>query len=276
MDRKTYRTYDTTVIVHSEVRAPGDFMAFDVYLLNSMKRTMKKAGYSFRQDITVNKRIRRNYFAGRKDDVFFACEADPNGLKIEFYENVIRDNPCGGRYHFDKMSKMPYLRRLKVMLIHAKLAARLEILGFTCSNPVPHDRAAAFVWQARADLIGFQGQRMYDEERQHHNDTDADGLRIVDGEVRYFRGYDGHLNRGVAWHNINNMWWVICHAGKVRNICCHDLFAYDPERHHRREVPNALSVMEGKLARMVKAQKFEKAIGLRDAIHRMKPEAVLV
>lgn len=278
MDRNTYRMYDSSLIVHTKEHAkdhgPQDWMAFDEYLLNSMRRTMKKAGYSFRQDVTVAKCIRRMYYAGSKDDVHFACDASTTGLKIEFYENVIRDNKCGGRYHFDKMAKMPYLRRMKVKLIHEKLAARLEILGYTCSNTVPHERAAAYLWQARADLIGFQGQRMYDEERQPYNDTDKDGVRIQDGELRYYRDYGGHLKRGIAWHHINNMWWVLSNEHEVHNVCCRDLFTYDPEKHPRREVPRVLDRLEDKLNRAVKARNFEKAIGLRDAIRKIQPEPV--
>jgi hypothetical protein len=112
MNDKTYRIYDSTVNIRSEVpRSQTDFMVHDKDLVNSMKRTMKKAGYSFRQDVTVAKCIRRGYFAGSKDDVHFHAEAACSGLMIEFYEDVIRDNKCGGRYHFDKMAKMPYLRR---------------------------------------------------------------------------------------------------------------------------------------------------------------------
>lgn len=270
MNRKTYLISDSRLIVHGAFRAPGDFN-FDQALLNSLKRTMKKAGYTFRQDVSVAKLIRRNYFAGRKDDVHFVCEANPNGVSFEFYEDVIRDNKCGGRYHFDKMAKMPYLRRTKVRLVHEKLVARLEILGYTDATPVQSSRAAAFVWQKRAELIASHGESMYARERNYY-DTDADGVRIVEGELRYFRGYGGHLKRGEAWQNINNMWWVICHPGEVHNVACFDLFTYSLDKHKRREIPNTLSRMETKLERMVKNQEFEKAIGLRDAIRKAAPK----
>jgi hypothetical protein len=277
MNDKTYRIYDSTLNIWSDV--PGtDFMRFDKDLLNSMKRTLKKAGYSFRQDVKVAKCIRRGYYVGGKDDVFFAAEAGARGLKIEFYEDVIRDNKCGGRYHFDKMAKMPYLRRQKVNLIHQKLAARLEILGFRDATPVPSSRAWAFVQQERAGLMAFQGERFYEDERYqgYGNSEDADGKLIVEGQLKYCRNYWGELRRGFAWRHINNMWWVICSESEVYNIAAFDLFDWDPARHKRREVRNPAGRVERLLQKAVAAQQFEKAIGLRDALRRMSKEAVTV
>lgn len=274
----TYWIYDSSLIVRREIPRTDDFLAFDKELVKSLKRTMKKAGYSFCQDVTVHKLIRRCHFAGSKDDVFFACEASVTGLKIEFYENVIRDNKCGGRYHFDKMEKMPYLRRLKVQLILQKLAARLEILGFRDSTPVTSKSAEAFVLQERADLIAFQGEKFYEDPRYwiHGNSEDADDKQIVEGQVKYFYHWSGTLMRGVAWHHINNMWWVIVNKGEVHNVAAFELFDYDPTRHGRRGCRDAKRRMERKLEKLVKAQQFEKAIGLRDALRKLEPEPAAV
>jgi len=278
MNNKTYRVYDSTLNIRSDAPPSQDFMRHDRDLVNSMKRTMKKAGYSFRQDVKVHKLIRRGYFAGSKDDVHFAAEAAASGLKIEFYEDVIRDNKSGGRYHFDKMEKMPYLRRQKVNLIIQKLAARLEILGYRDETPVPSSRAWAFVQQERADLIAFQGQNFYEDERYrgYGNSQDADGKLIVEGQVKYFRNYWGQLRRGVVWRHINNMWWAICNEGEVYNIAAFEFFDWDPARHKRHEVRDPAARVERLLKKAVVAQNFEKAIGLRDALRRMTPEAVTV
>jgi len=278
MNDKTFRIYDSTLNIRSDAAPGPDFFRHDEYLVKSMKRTMKKAGYSFRQDVKVDKLIRRVHFAGSKDDVHFYAEAYPIGFKIEFYEDVVRDNKCGGRYHFDKMEKMPYLRRLKVKLILEKLATRLEIIGFRDETPVPSSRAWAFVQQERAGLIAFQGEKFYEDDRYrgYGNCTDADGKEIVEGSVKYCRNYWGELRRGFAWRHINNMWWVICGEGEVYNIASFDLFDWDPARHKRHEVRDPAARVERLLKKAVAAQQFEKAIGLRDALKRMSPEAVTV
>lgn len=277
MKDKSYRIYDSTINIRSEVPRSDDFFAHDKETLASLKRTMKKAGYVFRQDVTVAKIIRRCHFAGHKDDVHFTCEVSPCGIKIEFYEDVVRDNKSGGRYHFDKMDKMPYLRRLKVKLIHEKLAARLELLGFVDDTPIGSDRAAAWVLQERASLIAFQGEKFYENPVYwiYGNSTDADGREIVEGQIKYFRDWSGHLLRGEAWHHINNMWWVILHKGEVQNVAAFDLFDYDPSRHPRKKSRDPLPRMERKLRKLVEREEFEKCSGLRDAIRRLRPSTVM-
>lgn len=278
MKDKSYRIYDSTINICSEVpRSNDDFFAHDRETFASIKRTMKKAGYIFRQDVTVAKSIRRGHFAGYKDDVHFVCDVSPIGIKLEFYEDVIRDNKCGGRYHFDKMEKMPYLRRMKVRLIHEKLAARLEILGFTDSTPITSKSAYAFVLQDRADLIAFQGEKFYENPVYwtYGNSEDADKRTIIEGQVKYFRDWSGHLLRGEVWHHINNMWWVIVNKSEVHNIASFELFDYDPARHPRKESKDPLPRMERKLSRLVERQEFEKCGALRDAIKRLKPQVAV-
>lgn len=269
---RTYLLHDSSLIVRSDVRGRDNIVAHDLPTFKELRSVFHRAGYICLQDKKVAKCIRRGYYAGMKDDVHFVLGADPTGFKVEFYEDVIRDNMWGGRYHFDKMAKMPYLRRLKVQLIIGKLIAKLDVLGFADRTPVKSENDAwAFVLQERADLIAFQGQRMYEEPRAYYNERDADGIDLKDGDIRYFRTWKGSLCRGEVWHHINNMWWVICGRRQVHNVAAFDLFTYDSSKHQRREPVRVLDRLKRKLKKLVDSEEFEKAIGLRDAIRKLEP-----
>ena len=57
-----------------------------------------------------------------------------------------------------------------------------------------------------------------------YNAKDRDGKILHNGEVKYFRDWSGYLIRGVIYHNINNMWWVLPLDGDVMNKACFELF----------------------------------------------------
>lgn len=64
----------------------------------------------------------------------------------------------------------------------------------------------------------------YDYKR---NSNDANGKKIICGDTKYFYDYyNRRLSVGVAWHNINNMWWVIVNK-KMHNIASFNLFDFD-------------------------------------------------
>ena len=76
-------------------------------------------------------------------------------------------------------------------------------------------------------------RKSYDRD---HNSTDRDGKFILSGTRKYFYDYrTGRIATGMAYHNINNMWWVICNK-ELRNICCSDLFDYSPVPKRRKPV----------------------------------------
>jgi len=62
---------------------------------------------------------------------------------------------------------------------------------------------------------------------QGSNSRDKNGKQIICGDVKYFYHWKTkRLHRGVVWHHINSMWWVIVN-GKRENLSAHDLFDYD-------------------------------------------------
>lgn len=230
-----------------------------------MRRLLRREGFTFRLDPEVRKRykcISKNYHAGERQGVHFVSQIYPAGFRFEFYENVIRDNPIGGRYHFEKMAKAPYLWRLRVTLMFKKMSKLLTRLGFRDVTARPPADALGWVRYERA--------RHGAHSTPEYGVTDADGKRLQDGEIRYFRDWNGRLLRGPVYHNINNMWWVLVSPTEVRNIACFELFTYDPAKHKPKESLNALARMKDVLKKVVDREDFERAIRLRDEIKRQE------
>lgn len=104
---------------------------------------------------------------------------------------------------------------------------------------------------------------------RNSNSFDRDKKRIVCGELKSFYNYDGNLMQGEAWHNINNMWWILAN-GKRYNISSHGLFDYnnDPLKdcHTPRRKRALLQKREDQAAN---SGDYEKAIIFRELIKGM-------
>lgn len=169
--------------------------------------------------------------AGRYADLKFKAEWHANAFHIQFYQDVRHENRNGGFYDFDKLEKMPYLIRKQYELTERKFAAYFEKKGFLVSYQANKMRGKAFIindyirschhpqtaWFRLEEVDGQTPEYEY-------NAKDRDGRILHNGETKYFRDWGGYLCRGVVYHNINNMWWVLLPDGNVRNRACFDLF----------------------------------------------------
>lgn len=74
-----------------------------------------------------------------------------------------------------------------------------------------------------------------DSYNKNNNSSDRDKKRIICGQTKYFYNYaaGNRLCKGVVWHNINNMWWIIS-AGKLHNVAMFDLFDADENTPQRK------------------------------------------
>lgn len=263
MDQKNvFHTHDAFLGVWTERN--HDTMTYFL-----VRRLLRRAGFTFHLDPEVRKRykcISKDYHAGSCGDVHFVSQIYPAGFRFQFYENVIRDNPCGGLYHFDKMAKAPYLWRLRVTLIRRKIGKLLARLGFTDATDRPPADALGWVRHERAKQDAFQRTTVH--EPPAYGSDDAEKRPLRDGEIRYFRDWNGRLLRGPVYHHINNMWWVLVSPTEVRNMACFDLFTFDPAKHKRKENVNAIRRMKDTLKKVVDREDFERAICLRDEIKR--------
>ena len=164
-------------------------------------------------------------------DLKFKAEWHQNVFRIHFYQDVQFENPNGGYYDFDKLEKMPYLIRKQYELTERKLTAYFEGKGFRVCPRKKMMRGKAFIVN---DYIGschhpqkewFRLEEVDGQTPEHeYNAKDRDGKILHNGETKYFRDWGGYLCRGVVYHNINNMWWVLPSDGDVMNKACFELF----------------------------------------------------
>lgn len=206
-------------------------------VLDKLIGFMKSRGFSIKHDMEVDKCIRDCYWVGNKGELRFTLDRYPRGFKFEFYQEIVTENRNGGRYDFDKFEKAPYLIRISWINETNKMALFLESLGF--KENIDKDYKLAedqikkdFVdsWHHPQKDMNFNLKDLHGTTCEgSYNNTDANEKTIYNGEVKYFRDYNGRLLRGIVYHNINNMWWVIVNKFKKRNIADFNLFDFSQE-----------------------------------------------
>jgi hypothetical protein len=166
----------------------------------------------------------------------FRSEYYGTGFKFEFFQEHVTENSSGGYYDFDKYEKMPYLLKKAFELTTSKMVEfladhlpgtyRVKLDGAKKESAERFivDHCQEVTWhhenvESLDDIAGSMSD--YDH---GYNSKDRDGTKLECGRVKYFRDYNGRLSRGAAYHNINNMWWVITNNTTVRNVASFELF----------------------------------------------------
>lgn len=194
-------------------------------------------GFDVQNDPEVAEIIRKNYYIGKFHDLEFEAEKYPNGFEIGFFQNVVYENPNGGRHDFDKLSKMPYMIRLQYTKFKNKILRLLKSLVPDIMDDSSLSPKLAEEWikcryveschheqkNTDFDLRSLDGQT-----QEPYNGLDRDRKTIRNGEIKYFRGRDGYLYRGRVYHDLNNMWWVITDKYTARKAAAFELFDLAP------------------------------------------------
>lgn len=191
-------------------------------------------GFYVSEDKEIKKKfpsLNETHRVGGFDDLRFKAQYANNRFVIEFYQDVFHVNSHGGFYDFDKYKKMPYLIQKRYDWTLEKLLEYFEKCGYSIEFPENTCKGDAFIirdyirsrhhpqenWFSLKDVDGQTAEH-------EMNGTDRDGNILRNGETKYFRDRSGYLLRGKAYHNINNMWWVLLADGQVKNVACFDLF----------------------------------------------------
>ncbi|MDQ7981913.1 hypothetical protein QYH69_32335 [Paraburkholderia sp. SARCC-3016] len=182
---------------------------------------LRARGFTVEHDMTVSECIRENYHEARKGDLQAHVETWERTVKIEFYQNVVFKNRHGGRYDFDKRARMPYLIGKQYELERDKIAVMFAGCGYLFQRDIKRT-GMDYITHRRAELSDFHHRDMYDESPPASNSKSATGATIAHRDTVYFVD-GGRWKRGVAYHNINNMWRVLLPCGSVRNLSCREL-----------------------------------------------------
>ena len=135
------------------------------------------------------------------------------GLKLEAYQNVVFENPSGGKYDFDKLRKMPHLARLRWLLLRDLAFDYLRTAGLTHRPDLPADASpldrfnhGTSGWGPGRFRRGPDGWPDDTELRSWSRKT-ADGGTMTQGAVAWCAcRATGRWVRGRAYGGINGMW----------------------------------------------------------------------
>ena len=249
MSKNSYRIYDTTIYYRNNtVNAPKGLNSWRFKYphfgtLHRIFNMLRAEGFTIENDAEVAKCIRSDYYIGRRGDLELYAHRYPAGFEITFFQNVAIKNKDGGRYDSRKFQKMPYMIRLRFMKYRDKIIALLKSVEDLEDESKADPRLAEewikarYVeeWHHEQKDMNFCLSDLDGQTQEPYNSRDRDGKTVYNGEVKYFRHWNGRLYRGRVYHNINNMWWVILDRFTVRNVASFELFDLTPEDNRRRQ-----------------------------------------
>ena len=209
-------------------------------ILHRTLNMMRDRGFQVGRDPYIEENFKilsKDRWYGRKGDLEFKAERYLAGFKLEFFQNVIIKNPAGGYYDFDKYSKMPYMTKLMFRNEVRHIKAFLESLECVDDSRPVHKYAADKIKYSFVESPHFPQKTMEEFElsdldgqtREKYNNNDRDKKTIFNGQIKYYRDWNGRLARGRVYRNLNNMWWVILNAYDYTIKADFELFDPTPE-----------------------------------------------
>jgi hypothetical protein len=261
----TIRNYRNIVNLNFEKR--GDSFTLNVPHKNkwlAIIRFLKRRGFK----VTENAYYKKQYEClspyhkiGYKKDIVMLMEINCGRIDVEFgnIQNLWKDKPQNfwNDPSDDRHTKLTYLEGLAVKLEIKKL---MQFCDKYNHEFVPEDSSFnpeeyiinklninSHIHGKVTCLNDIKKSIAEDSYDYTHNSTDANGKKIICGENKYFYDYfTRRLSVGVAWHNINNMWWVIVNNRKY-NIACFNLFDFDPA------IPKRKPASKGRMNRILRS-----------------------
>lgn len=264
-----------SISLHNEDRGDRDS---HYPILHRLLNFMEGRGFDVGRDPDIEKNYKiltKDHWYGRKGDLEFKCHRYPAGWKIEFFQNVVFKNKCGGFYDFNKYEKMPYMVKL-LFLNECRHIAKFLINQGVDNRSRPHykraeDRIKEHIVTRQFD-VKFKspsefnlGDHVCSSAGYANNRTDRDGKEIQNGQIKYIRHYDGRLRRGRVYHNINNMWWIVFDEFDYSNEACFYMFDPTPEDFKARRLKKDVKPKEY----LLKKEKLKEASS-RELINELK------
>lgn len=205
-------------------------------------------------------------------------ELSVSGRSIEFkmWQDVTpSENPNGGQYDFDKEDRMPYVLRLEMERTRRRIRDYLcnvftgykfdskhrsiyrKPMQFTAMELIAQSYAES--WHFKGEMAAYLKKNGYTE-LPSYNCTSRDGQRIEHGARVWFKDWNGRIGEGIAYYNINSMWWIVTGRYDRRNISTGDIWVTCPENPRvKRNERQRRKRLEGLLAEATKAMDFDRA-----------------
>ncbi|WP_156290753.1 hypothetical protein [Oceanobacillus salinisoli] len=279
-ESKSFRCWNTNLSVpfDSDISHPT---------MKRLLEMMQKRGWKIQTDQRILEEypiLADDHFEGRKGDLKFKAEKYPAGFNFEFFQDINVENTNGGYYDFDKFEKMPYLIKLRFLLEKKYMIKLLDDEGYSDGSESTFKYAYEEVMHRIKSCCHYkEGKELPDFEIEEYNAKDKDGKILKNGQVKYFRDRKGRLQRGVIYHNINNMWWTILNKYEFTNIASFYFFDLDTEENRKRKlvkpsgkhnpksrsVPdeNQIEKWKSKAKKSTKQERITKANGILDYLY---------
>lgn len=196
-------------------------------------------------------------------------------LECKMWEDVndhSADNSNGGKYIFNKESKMPYLLRVLTNLTKKHIYEHLE--KHYDAIPGKSFKVCDFKRKRALDSVfeSIKNSCHYNPDLGHaqitcNNDKSRDGLKIEHGMTVYFTDWHGRILKGVAYYNLNANWYVVTGKWDYSIASCYDIFVSKPDNLKvKRNERTARKRLESELSKAIKKMDFDRAKTIKNIL----------
>jgi len=270
----SYFLYDTSLHIATEEAFGNRRLFLDIIL------HLRKLGFEIGKDQDIDKNyhmLNKTHRYGVMKGLEFSADYYNTGMKFEFFQNV---TPTSGRklgdgkYGFDKLKYMSYLMSKRFIF------TRNSVIKYLESRGIVEKVKKHLTWHGQPDLDAYKTNRekvaaikTTTDNVSEYNSKDRDKKEIKNGDKKcFYSPYTKRLNVGYAFHNINNMWWVVLNDEEYHNIAAFELFDFSPDAPLRKpvEIERVIDKLNRKLNSLIEKSDFEKCIKVRDSIKLLK------
>lgn len=228
--------------------------------------------------ITKDPDIEKNYKClspwrriGIKGDLHCFISISGRHFEVEMWQEINTTNPNGGRYDFDKRARMPYLLGkkcdLEMQYIYDFLKSKTE---YESKDARGHKKetSAQFIQRQYAESWHTVAELGRPTWHSDHSRKSADGELLEHEQIVWFIDRKGRWNRGKAYYNINNMWWVVLNKYEHTNLACFDLHVNCPgDVDKKQDHPRRRKILESLLQKALKSLDLDKAQTLKGVLY---------
>lgn len=247
------RTYKNSVFINFSER--GESFTLNVPHYNEwlgLIQFLRKRGFKIGENKTYKEQysiLSKYHKIGAKKDVRLLMEIKPNGIDIEF--GNVKNLWTSAVQSFwsdktdDRYTYTTYLEDKAVELEMKKVIDRYKNKGFTYTpNDTDRTDIENIIYSNNQNkhihgkIVSLEdiGKSISETSYNYNNNSwDKNKKRIICGDKKCFYDYNKRIAIGVAYHHINNMWWVIVN-GKRYNMACFEIFDYDANLPKRKPV----------------------------------------
>lgn len=181
-----------------------------------------------------------------------------------------------GRHEWNKEPLMPYTMRLEMERTRRRIRDYLVNVftgyAFKADRDRIHFKPLALTSMQRLQLYYLESSHFKGDLTKYkisdYNNKGAGGEVIEHGQRVWFRDErTGRAATGIAFYNINNMWWVVTGLYDLRNEAASRLHTRPLENPRGRHFPDRRRKrLEQELSRAVKAMDFDRAKVIKNVL----------